>query len=193
MLLTTGITDSNHLLKVNLGCSAVSTVSSWLRASQIERMGRRPTIIWTTVRRSICFACITAGTGVFAETKSTPAASAGCRHHLYLRLRVLLQFWNDAPPGDLSGRSSSYETRRKGIDLTFSIAHDFTLLNQFCFPVALKNIGWHTYTVFIVWDLIEAAISFFVSVDTKSHALEEMSEIFESPNPAKASLRKTLD
>jgi hypothetical protein len=66
----------------------------------------------------------------------------------------------------------SYETRGKGVGLTFSIAHVFTLLNQFCLPVALKNIGWYTYIVSIVWDLFEASVSYFVSVETKNHTLE---------------------
>lgn len=65
----------------------------------------------------------------------------------------------------------SYETRGKGVGLTFSIAHGFTLLNQFCFP-ALKNIGWYRYIVSIVWDLFEASVSYFVSVETKNHTLQ---------------------
>lgn len=77
MLITTGITDSEQVLNVNLGYTIVSTVASYLGASQIERMGRRPTIIWTAVACSICFACITIGSGLFAHTQATPAASAG--------------------------------------------------------------------------------------------------------------------
>jgi hypothetical protein len=38
--------------------------------------------------------------------------------------------------------------------------------------------------------LLEATVSYFISVETKNYTLEEMSEIFESPNPVKASLQK---
>jgi MFS family permease len=188
MLITTGITDSNQVLNVNLGYTVVSTVASYLGASQIERMGRRPTIIWTAVACSVCFACITIGTGLFAHTKATSAASAGiafifvfgfCYNFGMTPLQALYPV-----------EALSYETRGKGVGLTFSIAHGFTLLNQFCFPIALQKIGWYTYIVFIGWDLFEATVSYFISVETKNHTLEELSEIFESPNPVKASLQK---
>lgn len=190
MLLTTGIKDSTQVLNVNLGYTVVSTVASYLGASQIERMGRRPTIIWTAVACSICFACITAGAGAFNTNNSTPAASAGiafififgfCYNFGMTPLQALYPV-----------EALAYETRGKGIGLTFSIAHGFTLLNQFCFPIALRRIGWHTYIVFIGWDLFEATVSYFFSVETKGHTLEELSEIFESPNPVKASRKSHL-
>ncbi|OOQ86896.1 lactose permease [Penicillium brasilianum] len=190
MLLTTGITQSEQVLNVNLGYTVVSTVASYLGATQIERMGRRPTIIWTAVACSICFACITIGSGLYAHTHAPPAASAGiafififgfCYNFGMTPLQALYPV-----------EALSYETRGKGVGLTFSIAHLFTLLNQFCFPVALQKIGWYTYIVFIAWDLFEATVSYFVSVETKNHTLEELTEIFESPNPVKASLQKPL-
>lgn len=153
-------------------------------------MGRRPTIIWTAVACSICFACITIGSGIFANTEATPAATAGiafififgfCYNFGMTPLQALYPV-----------ECLSYETRGKGIGLTFSIAHGFTLLNQFCFPIALKNIGWYTYIVFVVWDLFEAAVSYLVSVETRGHTLEELSEIFESPNPVKASQQEYI-
>lgn len=188
MLLTTGITDSNTVLNVNLGYTVVCTVAAYVGASQIERMGRRPTIIWTAIACSICFACITIGTGLYANSSATSAASASiafififgwCYNFGMTPLQALYPV-----------EALSYETRGKGIGLTFSLAHLFTLINQFCFPIALKKIGWYTYIVFIGWDIFEATVSYFVSVETKGRTLEELSEIFESPNPVKASLQK---
>lgn len=186
VLMTTGVTKSNRILDVNLGYTAVSTVASYLGASQIERMGRRPTIIWTAFACAVCFVGITAGTGAFDKTESVQAGSAS------IALIFLFGFCYNFGMTPLQAlypvEVLSYETRGKGVGVTFSIAHLFTLINQFCFPIALQNIGWYTYIVFIVWDLIEATVSYFVSVETKGHTLEEMSEIFESPNPVKASL-----
>ncbi|KAJ5294668.1 hypothetical protein PENANT_c006G04169 [Penicillium antarcticum] len=111
---------SNQVLNVSLGYTVVSTVASYLGASQIERMGRRPTIIWTAVACSICFACITIGTGLFAHTQATSAASAGiafifvfgfCHNFGMTPLQVLYPV-----------EALSYETRGKGVGLTFSIA-----------------------------------------------------------------------
>ena len=84
----------------------------------------------------------------------------------------------------------SYEQRGKGLAFVFAFVHCLAFVNQFCFPIALQDIGWKTYIVFIVWDLIQATISHLFSVETKGRSLEEMTDIFDAPNPVQASLRK---
>lgn len=186
MLMTTGLTRSDQLLNINLGYTAVSAVASYVGAALIEKMGRRPTVIWTSVACSICFAGITAGSGVYASTKDSSAASAGiafififgwCYNFGMTPLQALYPV-----------ECLSYEQRGKGIAFVFAFVHCIAFVNQYCFPIALKKIGWHTYIVFIGWDLIQAIISYLFSVETKSRSLEEMDEIFESRNPVKASL-----
>lgn len=44
---------------------------------------------------------------------------------------------------------------------------------------------------FVIWDLFEFAFIYLFFVETKGRTLEELDEIFEAKNPAKASVRKT--
>jgi hypothetical protein len=70
------------------------------------------------------------------------------------------------------------------------------MVNQFGMPVAMQNIGWKLYFVFVGWCLVEAAVVFFFLVETKGRTLEELDEIFLARNPRKASLaikKITLD
>lgn len=62
------------------------------------------------------------------------------------------------------------------------------LVNQFGMPVALANIGYHTYIIFIFWDVFEAANVYFFLVETKGRTLEELNAVFKAKNPRKASL-----
>ncbi|OAA38497.1 General substrate transporter [Beauveria brongniartii RCEF 3172] len=188
MLMTTGMTRSDQILNINLGYTAISAVASYVGASLIEKMGRRPTSIWTSVACSLCFAGITAGTGVFAATKAHSAASAGiafififgwCYNFGMTPLQALYPV-----------ECLSYEQRGKGLAFVFAFVHCLAFVNQFCFPIALQDIGWKTYIVFIIWDLIQATISHLFSVETKGRSLEEMTDIFDAPNPVQASLRK---
>lgn len=188
MLATTGMTDSNQILNVNLGYTAISAVASYVGASLIEKMGRRPTVIWTSVACAICFAGITGGAGSYAATKSSTAASAGiafififgwCYNFGMTPLQALYPV-----------ECLSYEQRGKGLAFVFAFVHALAFVNQFCFPIALQDIGWHTYIIFVVWDLLQATISYFFSIETKRRSLEEMAEIFDAPDPVKASLRK---
>ncbi|PMB69049.1 Lactose permease [Beauveria bassiana] len=188
MLMTTGMTRSDQILNINLGYTAISAVASYVGASLIDKMGRRPTSICTSVACSLCFAGITAGTGIFAATKAHSAASAGiafiflfgwCYNFGMTPLQALYPV-----------ECLSYEQRGKGLAFVFAFVHCLAFVNQFCFPIALQDIGWKTYIVFIVWDLVQATISHLFSVETKGRSLEEMTAIFDAPNPVQASLRK---
>ncbi|KAM3459005.1 hypothetical protein MY3296_000152 [Beauveria thailandica] len=191
MLMTTGMTRPDQILNINLGYTAISAVASYVGASLIEKMGRRPTSIWTSVACSLCFAGITAGTGVFAATKANSAASAGiafififgwCYNFGMTPLQALYPV-----------ECLSYEQRGKGLAFVFAFVHCLAFINQFCFPIALQDIGWKTYIVFIVWDLIQATISHLFSVETKGRSLEEMTDIFDAPNPVQASLLRKVN
>lgn len=63
-------------------------------------------------------------------------------------------------------------------------------LNTFVAPIALKNIGYWFYVFFVFWDLFEFAVIYFFFVETKGRTLEELDEVFEAPNPRKASTAK---
>lgn len=65
-----------------------------------------------------------------------------------------------------------------------------TLVNQFAYPVALKEIKWKTYIVFALWCPVQALVIYFFIPETKNRTLEELDDIFNSPNPTKASLEK---
>jgi sugar porter (SP) family MFS transporter len=188
MLMTTGMTRSDQILNINLGYTAISAVASYVGASLIEKMGRRPTVIWTSVACSLCFAGITAGAGSYATNQSTSAASAGvafififgwCYNFGMTPLQALYPV-----------ECLAYEQRGKGLAFVFAFVHCLAFVNQFCFPISLQDIGWKTYFVFIVWDLIQAAISYLFSVETKGRSLEEITEVFDAPNPVKASQRQ---
>ena len=65
-----------------------------------------------------------------------------------------------------------------------------TLVNQFAYPIALEKIEWKTYIVFALWCPVQALVIYFFIPETKNRTLEELDDIFNSPNPTKASLEK---
>ncbi|KAL6893387.1 general substrate transporter [Trichoderma evansii] len=84
----------------------------------------------------------------------------------------------------------SFEQRAKGMAFSSFATNAAGLLNQFAWPVSMKNIGWKTYIVFTIWDAFQAAIVYFYLPETKGRTLEELDEIFDDPNPVKASTAK---
>jgi hypothetical protein len=102
----------------------------------------------------------------------------------------------------------SFEMRAKGMAFSNLSLTTAMLINQFAYPIALKNIQWKLYIVFVVWCPIQAFIVWMFIPETKNRTLEvswmckfavgfvfansgqEIDDIFNSPNPRKASLVK---
>jgi hypothetical protein len=98
--------------------------------------------------------------------------------------------------------------RAKGMAFSNLSLTTAMLINQFAYPIALKNIQWKLYIVFVVWCPIQAFIVWMFIPETKNRTLEvswickllvglcllilgqEIDDIFNSPNPRKASLVK---
>ncbi|KAJ3516285.1 hypothetical protein NLJ89_g1216 [Agrocybe chaxingu] len=83
-----------------------------------------------------------------------------------------------------------YNTRAKGMALYAFAVSCASFVNTYAGPIALGRITWRYYIVYIAWDLFECAVIWFCAVETKGRTLEELNEIFEDPNPVKASTRK---
>ena len=64
------------------------------------------------------------------------------------------------------------------------------VVNTYGISIGIEKIGWRLYLVYIAWICIEMATIFFFFVETAGKTLEELSEIFEAPNPKKASLKR---
>jgi len=77
--------------------------------------------------------------------------------------------------------------RAKGLGLGSVISGMMGFLNQFCGPIALKNIGYGYVYFFAAWDIIEAIGWYFLGVEGQGRTLEELAWVYDQPNPVKAS------
>jgi hypothetical protein len=65
-------------------------------------------------------------------------------------------------------------------------------LIPFQISIALSKIGNYVYLIYVGWCSIETMIWYFLGVETRGRSLEEMDEIFNAPNPVKASKVKVV-
>ena len=84
----------------------------------------------------------------------------------------------------------SYEIRAKGMALSSVAVNIACLVNQFGMGNAIAAIGWKTYIILAVWNVFQAAFIYFFAVETNRRTLEELTEIFDAPNPRKESVKK---
>lgn len=81
----------------------------------------------------------------------------------------------------------SYETRAKGMAMYSVFTNIALLVNQFGVGNAIDVIGWHTYIILAGWNIVQGVFIYFFAVETNNRTLEELSEIFDAPNPRKKS------
>ena len=84
-----------------------------------------------------------------------------------------------------------FEVRANGLAICFFVVVPFYFYNGFVTTIALVNIGWGYYLVFIFWNIFVAAVVYFLFVETSNRTLEEPIEIFRAKHPVKASLSKS--
>jgi len=78
-------------------------------------------------------------------------------------------------------------TRAKGVSMKIFVISCTSFINLFCTPIALANIQWRFVLVYVFWDAIESVLWYLFCIETQGRTLEELDEIFSSPNPVKAS------
>ncbi|KAJ5926597.1 hypothetical protein N7516_008370 [Penicillium verrucosum] len=185
LLATAGITDTTRVLNVNLGNTVLSAGLAYLGSYLGPKFRRRPMMIGASVACSICFVCFAATTGVYTKTEETGAATASIVF-IFL-IGACFSFGWTPLQAMYAVECLSYETRAKGMAMYSVFTNIALLVNQFGVGNAIDVIGWHTYIILAGWNIVQGVFIYFFAVETNNRTLEELSEIFDAPNPRKKS------
>ena len=129
-------------------------------------------------------------TAFTAESEKNPALSYGVIVSIFLFGVVFA--WGFTPLQTLYAvECLENRTRAKGSGLNFLFLNIAMVVNTFGISVGIEKIGWKLYLVYIGWIVVELVLIYFFFVETAGKTLEEMGEIFDAPNPRKASTKKT--
>lgn len=186
MFAQTGINSSDTRLVLNGIYPILCFFAAVWGATLLDKLGRRQMLIWATASCAVCFAVITAATAASSDNQS--AASAVI---VFIYLFGAVYSWAYTPLQTLyCVEVLETKTRAKGAGLTYLFVNIAMCVNTFTAPIAMERIGWRYYLVFVGWNCVEAFVIWKWFVETAGHTLEQLAEIFESPNPVKRSLEK---
>ncbi|PPQ98005.1 hypothetical protein CVT26_003067 [Gymnopilus dilepis] len=166
LLKNAGVVSQDRQLTLNFGSATV------------DRYGRRKILLLAT---SLMVVVLTAVTGLLSDVGSVTRANLGIGF-IYLFMVVYSFGWTPMQalyPTEVL----SYETRAKGLAFLGIVLHGTSLINTFGLPLALQQLGWKVYLLFLVWDIVEVIIIYLFVVETKGLSLEEINEVFEDPDP----------
>ncbi|KAJ4264227.1 hypothetical protein NW762_005421 [Fusarium torreyae] len=174
---TVGITSVTDQTLIS-GCLQVwNLIIAVLAAALVDRLGRRPLFLISSVGMLISYVLISGLSGSFATTGN---ASTGLAVVPFLY--IYYGFYDIAfTPLIVSYPAEvwSYQLRARGIALTQLSTYVAIFFNTFVNPIALDAIGWKYYIVFAVILVVITVTIYFYYPETKGHSLEEMAQIFD--------------
>ena len=172
-----GIEDSTTQLEINGYLSIVQLVSAVCVCFFVDRIGRRPLFLASCIGMLISFISTTIPLARYSETPNSASANA-----VIVFIFVYYIFYNMGFCGLLVSYSTEilpYRIRAKGLTVMFFCVDLSLWFNQYVNPIAINDIGWKYYLVYVVWIAFELVVVWKYYIETKNTALEEIVRFFD--------------
>lgn len=172
-------------LKYQAISSCLALLAQFLCIMFIDRLGRRWTLIGGNLGNLVTFiiatalmACLPPPDPESGEPYSSAAAWA------FTVITWMYNFSFSATCGPLSwiipAEIFDTKTRSKGVSIATMTSFAFNTMIGQVTPIAMKNIGWRFYLVFVVCNFTNAIFFWAVLPETAKRPLEEMNHLFKN-------------
>lgn len=200
VLETAGYTGTIEQANITLLNYCQQFIWAILGACLVDKIGRRPLLLFSFSACTIVWLGMTIASSEFAKSyvgldgdgkaiySNTTASKASLA--MVFIFGAVFSFGITPLQALYPVEVLSFEMRAKGMAFSNLAVNAAGLLNQFAWPVAMKDIGWKTYIIFTIWDLIQVVLIYVFIPETKGRTLEELDEIFEAKSPVKMSTQK---
>ncbi|KAI1373875.1 general substrate transporter [Hypoxylon crocopeplum] len=192
VLSTSGIKTIDSVLNINIGIAVASGVAAMTGGSLMDRFGRRRLLIGCCASLTLAWVGMIICTWQFSVSDGDMASAHASVFFIFL-VAVVFSFAYTPLQQLYTVECLDYEQRAKGIAFVTMMMSSASLVNLFATPIALEQIGWKTYGIWIATCSLQGVFYYFFMVETRGRTLEEMNWIFQQKNPRVASLvRKEL-
>jgi sugar porter (SP) family MFS transporter len=176
VLKTAGVTDDETQLNYILGYSCWQFAFSIGGAFLVDRLGRRPLLLFTNIGCAVVWIAVSVASSQYFATESAAAAKAVIGFIFIFGATYSVGF---TPLQALYPvEVLSFEMRAKGMAFSNLAQNAAGLLNQFAWPVAIKEITWKTYIVFTIWCVVQATVIYFFIPETKNRTVSRADRTF---------------
>jgi len=173
-----GITNGETQNLINGGLQIFNFIIACSSATLVDRLGRRPLLLTSTVGMLSTFVVWT----ILAARNQMEDGHKGLGYGIVVLIFVFFGFYNIAMsplPIAYLLEVLPYTLRSKGLSI-FNMGQICSgLFNGFVNPVALEALRWKYYIVFVAAQLVWLTTIYFFYPETRGMTLEEVAEIFD--------------
>ena len=187
IFLDLGIKNATTRLLLNGINSILGYIFATAGSLVVDRLGRRPMMLFSTSGFVICFAVIAGTMAAYMNDNNKAAGRCGIAF-IYIFNNVFFSFGYTPLQPLYPAEVLSSEMRARGMAL-FQVTQGISsFVNTFSAPTAMKNITYWYYVFYVFSDLVEVIVIYFWFVETKQLTLEEIEALFKSSHPVKRSI-----
>ncbi|KAJ4203439.1 hypothetical protein NW759_015189 [Fusarium solani] len=163
--------DYRTALHIAAGCADAYWIFSFIGVLFLDRMGRRPPLIWGSIVSALCF----------LVKDTTPVRAKTSLAFFFLYEAVFAIGWLPVPW--LYG-AEFMPLRYRTHSAALATASDwiFNYLIVQITAISISNINWKTYMIFFVLNLVFCIIVWLFYPETSGRTLEEMDQIYLDDN-----------
>ncbi|KAL3446325.1 general substrate transporter [Aspergillus insuetus] len=179
-----GITGSTQIAGINAGLQIWNLIISTCAALLVERIGRRPLWLFFDCGMFLSFIFAMGLSGGYATTGNASVGIAVIPF-LFLFFGSYDIAWTPlqyAYPVEIL----PYHMRMKGMALLIVIQALAVTINTFVNPIALAEIGWKYYGVYLAILAGFITVTYFYFPETKSMTIEEITTVFDKSDKVSA-------
>lgn len=187
MLQDAGITSSSTQLLLNAINPIFCLIAAIIGATMLDKFGRRPMLLGGTLGALASYILLTAFAAEADKGNSNMAYGVIVSIYIF---GIVFSMGYTPLQTLYAVECLTNRTRAKGSGINFLFLNIAMVVNTYGISIAMEEIGWKLYLVYIGWLCVEAVVIYFFFVETKGKTLEELQEVFEARNPRKKSLEK---
>lgn len=189
LFLNLGIESATTRLLLTAVNSIICFVLAGAGSYVVERVGRRPTLLYSNAGMAASFLALTVSSKIFNDDNDNKQAAAAGIAFIYIFQGVFFSFAITPLQPTYPSEILSNDMRARGMALYNLVSNAASTLNLYTAPLAMQNIRHWYYLFYVFWDLFQFTIVYLFFIETSGLTLEEVEHVFNAKNPVKESIR----